>query len=225
MRARKQLVQVHDEGFTIIELLVVLVIIGILSGVAYVGLTQARNNSIQDSCKAAYQAVALGVASYQTDHGGYMPGSIPAMEPNYISDSTLTSYSKNFSLQLGSFAVTQYWVTADAQSGTYTANLDFAFSYTPVITTGEKIVVAGVAPSIDGTWQVLSYAPNPGSANHGTVSFSVKPQSSINPAPVATGSGAYASFISNTGDPFDVYVFDPSGKKIGTTAPAACSSL
>ena len=101
----------RDEGFTIVELLVVLTVIGILSGIAYVGLNQARSNSIQDSCKAAFQTVDLGVASYQTDHGGYMPGSVLALEPNYVSESTLDSYAKNFSVQLGSFAVTSFAFT------------------------------------------------------------------------------------------------------------------
>ena len=111
----------NDQGFTIIELLVVLTVIGILSGIAYVGLNSARNNSIQDSCKAAYQAVELGVASYQTDHGGYMPGAITALEPNYVSASTIESYAKNFSVQIGSFSVTSFSVSGNTATQCHAA--------------------------------------------------------------------------------------------------------
>jgi len=207
----------HDEGFTIVELLVVLTVIGILSGIAYVGLNQARSNSIQDSCKAAFQTVDLGVASYQTDHGGYMPGSVLALEPNYLSESTLDSYAKNFSVQLGSFAVTSFALAGNS------ATLTFPYGYVPQIVTGEKIVVAGVDPAnIDGTWQVSSFTPNP-DTRIGTVSFTVTSQTTIAPsqAPV----GAYVNAVTKPGDPFDIYVFNPNGKRIGTTAPAACSQL
>ena len=207
----------NDQGFTIIELLVVLTVIGILSGIAYVGLNSARNNSIQDSCKAAYQAVELGVASYQTDHGGYMPGAITALEPNYVSASTIESYAKNFSVQIGSFSVTSFSVSGN------TATLTFPYGYQPQITIGEKVVVAGVNPTVvDGTWQVSAYTPN-ADTKVGTLSFVVNSQGTIPPtlAPV----GGYINAISKVGDPFDIYVFDPIGKRIGTTAPAACSSL
>ncbi len=207
----------QDKGFTIIELLVVLTVIGILSGIAYVGLNQARSNSIQDSCKAAFQAVDLGVASYQTDHGGYMPGSITALEPTYVSDSTVESFSKNFTVHLGSFSVISYSLAGG------TASLTFATDYLPQIVVGEKIVVAGVAPmTVDGTWAVSSFASNANSTQ-GTVTFPVSSQATI--APTAPQVGAYLNAITKVGDPFDIYVFDTTGKRVGTTAPAACSSL
>lgn len=206
-----------DHGFTIIELLVVLTVIGILSGIAYVGLNQARSNSIQDSCKAAFQAIDLGVGSYQTDHGGYMPGSITALEPTYVSDSTVESFSKNFSVHLGSFSVTSYSLSGG------TATLTFGSDYQPQIVAGEKIVVAGVAPAlIDGTWTVSSFASNT-SMTLGTVTFAVNSQATI--APTAPPVGAYLNAITKVGDPFDIYVFNTNGKRVGTTAPAACSSL
>jgi hypothetical protein len=146
-----------------------------------------------------------------------MPGAITALEPNYVSESTLDSYSKNFTVQLGSFAVTSYSLAGNS------ATLTFSYGYTPQITVGEKIVVAGVDPAqIDGTWQVASFTPNP-DTNVGTVSFTVTSQATI--APTQAPVGAYLNAVSKPGDPFDIYVFDPNGKRIGTTAPAACSLL
>jgi prepilin-type N-terminal cleavage/methylation domain-containing protein len=207
----------RDVGFTIIELLVVLTIIGILSGIAYVGLTSARNNSIQDSCKSAYQAIYLGVSGYQTDHGGNMPGSITALEPSYVSASTIESYSKNFTAQLGSFSATSYQVS------NMTGTVTFKFGYPPQITVGEKIVVAGIdSNAVDGTWTVKSFSSDPATST-GTVSFGVTFAGTVPASQVPLG--GYINAISKTGDPFDIYIFDPTGKRVGTTAPAACSSL
>jgi prepilin-type N-terminal cleavage/methylation domain-containing protein len=210
-------IRAKDGGFTIIELLVVLTIIGILSGIAYVGLTSARNNSIQDSCKSAYQSIYLGVSGYQTDHGGNMPGSISALEPNYVSASSIETYSKNFSLKLGTFSASSYQISNSV------ATITFRFDYQPPIEVGEKLVVAGIdSNTIDGTWKINSFSVDPASGV-GTVSFSVTYSGTISPSQVPLG--GYISIISKSGDPFDIYVFDPSGKKVGTTAPAACSSL
>jgi len=44
-------------------------------------------------------------------------------------------------------------------------------------------------------------------------------------APTAPSVGAYLNAITKVGDPFDIYVFNTNGKRVGTTAPAACSSL
>jgi prepilin-type N-terminal cleavage/methylation domain-containing protein len=206
-----------EQGFTIVELLVVLVVIGILSGIAYVGLTSAQKNSVQDSCKSAYQAVSLGVSSYQTDHAGNMPGSLTALQPNYVSASTIESYKKNFTLQLGIFSVASYAVSNGV------ATLTFRYDYPPVVTTGEKIVVAGVNNAlVDGTWAVKDFN---GAVGSGVASVSYQINTNTTSSAMQSPLGGYVNIISKTGDPFDVYVFDKSGKRLAGTAPIACNSL
>ena len=231
MNTLKKFQSAKDAGFTIFELLVVLIIIGILSGIAYVGLSSARNNSVQDSCKAGYQAIYLGIAGYQTDHLGAMPGSVTAMEPNYISASTVESYSKNFTLHLGSFNATSY----DKPAGGI-ATINFIADYQPQMGAGDKLVVANVdsvtsAPqSINGTWVIQSVNSSLIDPNDSTkgwrASVSFKANYTASNGGVTTSSaGGYINAITKQGDPFDIYVFNPKGERVGTTAPAACSSL
>ncbi len=105
-----------DAGMTLVEILVTLVIMGILSGVAYIGLAQARTNSTQNACKTAYQGVILAVAAYQSDNGGNLPtaitvpdgtsvvGSLQSLSSGgtqYLSDGLVSSFAGNFSFVMG----------------------------------------------------------------------------------------------------------------------------
>ncbi len=105
-----------DAGMTLVEILVTLVIMGILSGVAYIGLGQARTNSTQNACKTAYQGVVLAIAAYQSDNGGNLPtaitvptgastvGSLQGLSSGgtqYLSDGLVASFASNFSFVMG----------------------------------------------------------------------------------------------------------------------------
>jgi|GEM_PF-3851383 len=111
-----------DSGITLIEVIVTLIIIGILSAVAYVGLGGARSNSIQNSCKTAYQAVQLAVSSYQSDNSA-LPTSFAQLEassggtPAYLSATLMSSYAANFSFVVDGAVSSSFAVFVDKASG------------------------------------------------------------------------------------------------------------
>lgn len=205
-----------DEGFSLVEMLMVLVLIGILSGISYVALASSRSSTVQNTCKTAYQALSLGVASFQSDNNGSLPTSIAALEPSYINAGLVASYAANFTLQVGSFAVTNEALAAKE------ATLTITSAYVPPITVGETIQVAGVdSVNLDGTWTVASFS---GSGPTYTVTFAVTSSATIASTAVSS-SGAVLNALTNAANSYDVYVFDSSANRLGTTAPTACTLL
>jgi prepilin-type N-terminal cleavage/methylation domain-containing protein len=57
----------HDFGLSLIELLVVIIILGILSGIAVLGLSGARNLSQQRACEVDYASTVSALKSYKND--------------------------------------------------------------------------------------------------------------------------------------------------------------
>ena len=65
----------NDEGFTLVELLIVIVILGILATVVVFAVQGITDDSRQNSCDVGQRTVQTAVEAYYADAGEF-PGSI-----------------------------------------------------------------------------------------------------------------------------------------------------
>ena len=69
---------VVDKGFTLVELLIVIVVLGILSGIVVFGVGQFRGDAQKAACKADLATVSVAADAFGVSTGAY-PASVDAM--------------------------------------------------------------------------------------------------------------------------------------------------
>jgi prepilin-type N-terminal cleavage/methylation domain-containing protein len=67
-----------DEGFTLVELLIVIVVLGILSGIVAFGVARFRSDATNAACKADVATVAVAADAYDASTGAY-PADVAAL--------------------------------------------------------------------------------------------------------------------------------------------------
>jgi prepilin-type N-terminal cleavage/methylation domain-containing protein len=169
---RSQSSRLAPSGFTIVELLIVIVVIGILAAitiVAYNGI-QARANAV--TLQADLSNAAKKLKLYQVDYG-YYPTSIDAVthcptpaDTQYCltvsSGNDFLNYSANngvnpqtFTLDAVSANGTQYYITQDSQPQLACDTVTIAAS-TGTTTTGSTLTAGAITPSgatVTRQWQ------------------------------------------------------------------------
>jgi prepilin-type N-terminal cleavage/methylation domain-containing protein len=75
-----------SSGFTITELLVVLVIIGMLAALLLPALAQAKAMALNSGCKSNLSRIGVATQSFVNDHEGRLPGPVWMGQPFEIED-------------------------------------------------------------------------------------------------------------------------------------------
>jgi prepilin-type N-terminal cleavage/methylation domain-containing protein len=60
-----------DDGFTLVELIIVIVILGILSGIAVFAVQGMTGNSVQAACQSDYKTTEVAVETFRSQLGHY----------------------------------------------------------------------------------------------------------------------------------------------------------
>ena len=63
--------QANDEGFTLVEMLIVIVVLGILAGITVFGVSTFRSDAQASSCKADVKTVGTAAEAFKAKTGGY----------------------------------------------------------------------------------------------------------------------------------------------------------
>jgi general secretion pathway protein G len=79
----------NDEGFTLVEMLIVIVVLGILAGIAVFGVAQFRSDASAASCNATKKTVETAADAYNAKNGAY-PASLQLLvNEGYLKSNTV----------------------------------------------------------------------------------------------------------------------------------------
>jgi prepilin-type N-terminal cleavage/methylation domain-containing protein len=167
---------VTSSGFTIVELLVVIVVIGILAAITIVSYTGISSKAVNSSLQSDLSGAKKRLAIFYTDNGAY-----PATNNCGIAESTTniclkTSGSNSFTYTpINTTSPLAFHLTSANGSTTYTAT-DTAGPYTPITCLTGYIVV-------------------PGNSTYGTNDFCVMKYEAKNVGGVATSQAAGTPWV------------------------------
>ena len=82
-----------DRGFTLVELLIVIVVLGILSGIVLFGVARFRSDATLAACKADLATVAIAADAYDARTGGYPADVAALVSGQYLKSTPSGSYA------------------------------------------------------------------------------------------------------------------------------------
>jgi prepilin-type N-terminal cleavage/methylation domain-containing protein len=75
----------RDAGFTLVEVLVVVIIAGVLATIVTLGLQGATERGTTTACTAEERAIVVAIEVYQAQHGR-PPSDIEELVPSFLSE-------------------------------------------------------------------------------------------------------------------------------------------
>ena len=69
----------NDSGFTLVELLIVIVILGVLAGIVVFAVGGITDRGEMSACKAATKTTEVAVETYRANNSGHVPADLPTL--------------------------------------------------------------------------------------------------------------------------------------------------
>ena len=83
------------KGFTLIELMIVMIIIGIILSLLLTGIFQGREQAVRTECANNLRQCAIALHAYANDNNGLLPDSIDDLKTAaYVADDTVLKCPK-----------------------------------------------------------------------------------------------------------------------------------
>lgn len=127
-----------NDGFTLIEMLVVITILGILMGIAVLGFSGADRASTIKSCKVDYQSVQSALSSLKNDYPDLATvGSTPLTDPDLYSN---TGTGTGTSSVNGTLAYLGYMSSLNDNKTKYLITISGGINSLPQVTSSDTSI-------------------------------------------------------------------------------------
>jgi prepilin-type N-terminal cleavage/methylation domain-containing protein len=98
---RPHAIRRSDSGFTLTELLIVIVILGVLTGIVVIAVGAFTNRGEVAACRTAMKTTEVGIETYRAQHSGTLPTVITDLVPAYLrTDPTLANASTAYTISI-----------------------------------------------------------------------------------------------------------------------------